>query len=277
MNKMKCPICNRRIFDVSNFPESKIEIAIKCQHCGRLVTINCGKSIESEISEEPIHKQVPQDLVLNTSSKAADLKEKIARIAVDVFMKNGFSETSMQEIADAVGMEKSSVHRHFDSKSDILDYILEFYSKETTWVSAAAFEGLTKDSGTDDVIACMYLYFPKNKERYYIKTLHVLVQEHYRNSDIREFVARTILWQETYVAEVLKRLISVGALNKSIDIDFWAKLHVSITVIFVERLVIGIGEMYPQFEGKGMEAMLRTMYDLVFKLHGKKEVSNDYS
>lgn len=251
---MKCPICNRRAFDISGFLDNSVEVTLKCPHCGKFVSIPCGKN------------------TIKKSQDKVEIKERIANAATDIFFKNGYIESDIQEIANVVGLDLLSLQNHFKSKRDILDYILNFYKNAAGNFRASeeSLARLTKDANTDDVIACMYLYFPKDEEAYYLKTLQMLFQERYRNNDVRDFIANNlILWQKEHVAGVLQRLVDAGALNKHIDIDFWAKLHVSITFIFAERFVIGIGEMFKQFEGKGMEAMLRTMYDLIFKLYGK--------
>jgi len=258
MDKMKCPVCNRRAFDISHIDGYQVEVSLKCPNCNKFVTIKCGEEGE----HYGVSESMPQGLTQ---------KEKIMRTAIDLFMKNGYIETTLQEIADAVGLEEFEIHNDFKNKCSILTSVLDFFAEEAgrLEVPEQAFSLLTKDSTTDDVLNCMYLYFPKDTETYYLKTLHVLFHEHYRNNDVREFMCNNIIiGQEKYSETILKRLIELGALDKSVDVDFWSRLHVCIVFLFAERLVVGIGEMYPKFNGKGMEEMLRMLYDTVFKLHG---------
>ena len=37
--KMRCHICKRRVFDLSDVPEKEIKITIKCPRCKKLVAI----------------------------------------------------------------------------------------------------------------------------------------------------------------------------------------------------------------------------------------------
>jgi endogenous inhibitor of DNA gyrase (YacG/DUF329 family) len=41
-NKMKCPICSKRVFDISKIPKEQIIIELKCPQCGKLVKVPCG-------------------------------------------------------------------------------------------------------------------------------------------------------------------------------------------------------------------------------------------
>ncbi|MDE1472157.1 hypothetical protein [Eubacterium limosum] len=40
-NKMKCPECGKRAFDISVLPKEQIEIELKCPNCHRFVRIMC--------------------------------------------------------------------------------------------------------------------------------------------------------------------------------------------------------------------------------------------
>ncbi|MDO5291577.1 MAG: TetR/AcrR family transcriptional regulator [bacterium] len=52
-------------------------------------------------------------------------KERIAYEALTLFAKKGYKGTSVKNIADAVGIKDSSLYKHFSSKQDILDSVME--------------------------------------------------------------------------------------------------------------------------------------------------------
>lgn len=41
MQKMKCPNCGRRAFDISKLPDEKIRVELKCPHCKKVVLVPC--------------------------------------------------------------------------------------------------------------------------------------------------------------------------------------------------------------------------------------------
>ena len=57
-------------------------------------------------------------------------KNKIAEAANDLFVKKGLTNVSMKEIASSVGYSKSSLYSYFNSKEDIISYILEMAIEE---------------------------------------------------------------------------------------------------------------------------------------------------
>jgi AcrR family transcriptional regulator len=52
-------------------------------------------------------------------------REGILEAAARIFSEKGFHATSMQDIADAVDLQKASLYHHFSSKQEILADILD--------------------------------------------------------------------------------------------------------------------------------------------------------
>jgi AcrR family transcriptional regulator len=53
-------------------------------------------------------------------------REGIIEAAARIFSEKGYHATSMQDIADAVHLQKASLYHHFDSKQEILADILDY-------------------------------------------------------------------------------------------------------------------------------------------------------
>jgi AcrR family transcriptional regulator len=51
---------------------------------------------------------------------AATTRERILDVALDLFVRKGYAETALREIATAVGVSKAALYYHFESKQDIL-------------------------------------------------------------------------------------------------------------------------------------------------------------
>jgi AcrR family transcriptional regulator len=49
--------------------------------------------------------------------------DSIARVAADLFYRNGYDATSMQDIADAAGLHKSSLYHHLRHKEELLEHV----------------------------------------------------------------------------------------------------------------------------------------------------------
>ena len=56
---------------------------------------------------------------------AKGTKEKIMAAALDMFSQNGSAGTNIRELAGSLGMGKSSMYRHFESKEEIWNALLD--------------------------------------------------------------------------------------------------------------------------------------------------------
>ena len=64
---------------------------------------------------------------------AKDTKEKILAKALELFSQNGYERTNIQEIMVSLGLVKSAMYRHFESKEEIwntlLDRLIAYYEE----------------------------------------------------------------------------------------------------------------------------------------------------
>ena len=62
---------------------------------------------------------------------AKDTKERILSAALDLFSQNGYAGTNIRELTASLGLGKSSMYRHFESKEEIwnalLDQMIAYY------------------------------------------------------------------------------------------------------------------------------------------------------
>ncbi len=64
---------------------------------------------------------------------AKDTKERILAAALDMFSQNGYAGTNIRELTASLGLVKSSMYKHFESKEEIwnslLDSMIAYYDK----------------------------------------------------------------------------------------------------------------------------------------------------
>lgn len=53
------------------------------------------------------------------------MKERILEEALQLFSQNGYTGTSMNDIAAKLGVTKAALYKHYKSKQEILDSIVE--------------------------------------------------------------------------------------------------------------------------------------------------------
>jgi AcrR family transcriptional regulator len=75
---------------------------------------------------------------MNTRLPAGERREQILDVAVQVFARNGYHGTSMNDVAEAAGVTKPVLYQHFDSKQDLyLALIDEVGQRMITAISKA--------------------------------------------------------------------------------------------------------------------------------------------
>ena len=60
---------------------------------------------------------------------AGDTKERILETALELFAQSGYLGTSMSDIAKELGITKGALYKHYTSKQEILDSIVERMNK----------------------------------------------------------------------------------------------------------------------------------------------------
>ena len=125
---------------------------------------------------------------------AKDTKERILSAALDQFAQNGYAGTNIRELASSLGLVKSAVYRHFGSKEEIWNALLD----EMVAYYTARFgspERLPPIPDSPEALLSMTMRmvdFTVRDERI-VKTRKVLSIEQYRDDRARALATRYFL------------------------------------------------------------------------------------
>ena len=79
-----------------------------------------------------IEKRTNGRIIYGGEFLAKDTREKILTAALEMFSQKGYEGTNLRELAASLGMGKSSMYRHFESKEEIwnalLDELITYYA-----------------------------------------------------------------------------------------------------------------------------------------------------
>ena len=147
---------------------------------------------------------------------AKDTKERILETALEMFSQNGYNGTNIRELTAALGLVKSSMYKHFESKEAIwnalLDEMIAYYdarfgSTEHLPPVPDSLEGLV------DMTMGM-VNFTVHDERV-IMTRKVLTLEQYRDVRARELATKHFLTGLTEMfSHVFTGMMDKGLLRK---------------------------------------------------------------
>ena len=147
---------------------------------------------------------------------AKDTKEKILSAALELFSQNGYAGTNIRELSAALGMGKSSLYRHFESKEAIwnalLDEMIAYYGER--FGSAEHLPPLPESLGGLVQMTMRMVNLTIRDERI-IMTRKVLTLEQYRDERARALATKHFLTGLTEMfTHVFPGMMDKGLLRK---------------------------------------------------------------
>jgi len=117
----------------------------------RLLRERRGLSLEQIATTLPEllndHGALRGELEMEMAESGPEARERILEVAIDLFSTQPFAEVTISDIAAAAGMAKGSVYRHFTSKEELLEAVINELVSDTASRFAAAMRGLGGSSG----------------------------------------------------------------------------------------------------------------------------------
>jgi|GEM_PF-559091 len=159
-------------------------------------------------------------------------KREIAFGAFEVFMVQGFENSRIIDIAKAVGISKGLVYQYFDSKDEILLYVMNFLWFETEERVRALEEKLSDEkdllrASIDELCTFFDNDFMSLKKMTVILTevFSLILKE--KVSELDEVFNRIVDSMKGMVERILQRGVNGGVFRSDIDISEKAMLLVA--------------------------------------------------
>ena len=125
---------------------------------------------------------------------AKDTKARILATALEMFSKNGYAGTNIRELTSSLGLGKSSMYRHFNSKEEIwktlLDEMIAYYTSR--FGSPEHLPPVPESPEELVVITMRMVDFTVHDEKI-VMTRKVLAVEQFRDDRARELASRHFL------------------------------------------------------------------------------------
>ena len=176
-------------------------------------------------------------------------KEKILDAALTLFAENGYDGTSVEQIANIVGIKAPSIYKHYKGKEDILNALID--SAETRYEEMFGSEkniGRVPQSREEFIKVTMERISFTMRDPIIRKTRMLLVQEQFRNERISEVTTRHQLdGIQGMFAKIIKGMMDEGIVKN----DDPALLAAELTAPAV--LQIARSDRQPQCEKECME------------------------
>ena len=169
-------------------------------------------------------------------------KEKIFDVSLDLFSKKGYDSVSLREIAEEVGIKKSSIYSHYPSKEAILIDIFEYFTDFFKYNELINSKDLLLTADNEILLENPELFYHKGSDAIKVIVSEernlkiwklIFIQMHY-NENIRIFFQNEILakpllfWNEFFT--ILKEK---GIIRKDCNPKLLAKEYYSFPIYLV--------------------------------------------
>jgi len=154
---------------------------------------------------------------------SSDTKERILNSALDIFARDGYAGTNIKDISEAVGVVKSGFYRHYESKEEIWNAVLDMMTAyyEEHFGSADNLTSIPKNTEELYEMTMRMVYFTVHDEKV-IKMRKIILTEQFRDERIRELATRYFIDDTKEIfKKVFASMMDVGAIRKN-NADFLA-------------------------------------------------------
>ena len=167
---------------------------------------------------------------------AGDTKERILETALELFAQRGYLGTSMSDIAKQLGITKAALYKHYTSKQEILDRIVERMNR-MDYERAEEYE---MPETEPDGFAEAYMHTPIDKIRAYSTAQFdhwtketfsanfrkMLTLEQYRDSKLTQLYQDYLATGPTeYMAAIFRKLTDSDEAAMQLALEFYGPMY----------------------------------------------------
>ena len=202
-------------------------------------------------------------------------KKRILDEALTLFSENGYGNVYVAQIAEAVGIKAPSLYKHYKSKQDIFNAILDemkkSYDKQASMLNISGEDAVSdaevySDIGEDELVRMatgLFLYFLHDE--YAQKFRKMLTIEQFRDSELAHLLTKEYADDPlSYQSAMFSMLCEKGVLRKYdpnvMALHFYAPIYFLLTVCDRE----------PQRETESTEILKRHIRQFS-RIYGKGE------
>ena len=144
---------------------------------------------------------------------AKDTKERILAAALEMFSQKGYEGTNIRELSASLGLVKSAIYKHFESKEAIwnalLDRMISYYGER---FGSPEHLPPVPDSQEEFITMTMRMADLTIHDEQIVKTRKVLTLEQFRDDRARELATRHFL---TGLTDMFTRIFA-GMMDKAL-------------------------------------------------------------
>lgn len=174
-------------------------------------------------------------------------KQKIIDVSIDLFSKKGYDSVSLRQIAEEVGIKKSSIYSHFSSKEAILMEIFNYFTNLFEYDTLLNDRDLVLDENNDILLESPELFYHKGSEAIRallseernLKICKLIFIQMHHNENIRLFFQNEIIEKPlTFWEGFFSILKENGIIKKNSNVKLLAKEYYCFPIYLLFEMCI---------------------------------------
>lgn len=147
---------------------------------------------------------------------AKNTRERILDAALMIFARDGYVGTNIKDIAESVGIVKSALYRHFESKEEIWkavqEMMISYYAEH--FGSVDRLPAIPGDTGELYEMTMRMVNFTVNDEKV-VMMRRILLTEQFRDETVRKLASDYFIHDtEAIFTRVFSEMMKSGAIRK---------------------------------------------------------------
>ena len=174
-------------------------------------------------------------------------KQKIIDVSIDLFSKKGYDSVSLRQIAEEVGIKKSSIYSHFPSKEAILMEIFNYFTNLFEHDALLNDKDLVLDENNEILLESPKLFYHKGSEAIRallseernLKICKLIFIQMHHNENIRLFFQNEIIEKPlTFWEGFFSILKEKGIIKKDSNVKLLAKEYYCFPIYLLFEMCI---------------------------------------
>ncbi|MCL2045600.1 MAG: TetR/AcrR family transcriptional regulator [Oscillospiraceae bacterium] len=206
----------------------------------------------------------------NVSRDEMSTKEKIMISALELFCQKGYSETSIRDIATAVGITAGSIYGHFTSKEEMLLFMLDDYAERTRDLFRSLdIEPILKENPTGEgITACILKSISTLTDNaYYANLVHLIHQEQHRMSLFGGYVLLRLSDTQEFIGRVFDILKAMNVIKADSDPEYWGFYAYSIMYLIPTCQALQRSQNTTGYGVKDLSPMLCYLFNIMLEVN----------
>ena len=154
-----------------------------------------------------------------------DTKQRVIRTALELFLRNGYDRTSMNQIAGYAGISKPAIYHHFENKNELFLEVLHFFFQQMRAWSISRFSSCTT---LEDLLEAFFhslqwfndvteIVLGRREESSAYSFLELFLSAGRMNPQVQEMMQAAFVETREQLERVLSKAQEKGEIRRDID------------------------------------------------------------